>query len=69
MTLKEWLNQGGRKKKWLAQQLGCHDTSVSRWVTGKSVPDERYQAAIEKLTDGQVPASKWKGKGDAQAQD
>ena len=58
--LKRWLDEQGRKQKWLAAETGANLTTVSQWVRGKSRPDARYREAIERITDGGVPVSAWK---------
>ena len=55
MKLKELLQKYGIKQKWLASSLGVSDNQVSRWVTGKQYPQERYLNKIMKLLRRRSP--------------
>lgn len=57
--LGRWLDEQGRKQKWLAAETGAGINTVSGWVRGKAVPDKRYRQAIERITSGAVPVSVW----------
>lgn len=37
-NLSYWMKNGGRKQKWLAEQLGVTEPVVSRWKSGESFP-------------------------------
>jgi transcriptional regulator with XRE-family HTH domain len=42
-----------------ARRLGVQDSTVYRWRTGKRRPDIDSANAIERATNGAVPASSW----------
>jgi antitoxin component HigA of HigAB toxin-antitoxin module len=58
-ALETWLDQSGRKKGWLAKTIGSHPASISRWMNGSIRPNRSTREAIERLTDGDVPANGW----------
>lgn len=46
--VKQYLSDTGRKKKWLADQLGISPTLLSQWFAGKTVfPNHRLSAIVE----------------------
>ena len=36
--IKELLARNGLKVKWVAEQIGCHPTEVSNWISGRRTP-------------------------------
>jgi len=42
-----------------AVDLGVTERSLRLWRIGQSVPTPEHRAALERLTDGAVPASIW----------
>ena len=36
--IKELLARNGLKVKWIAEQIGCHPTEVSNWISGRRTP-------------------------------
>lgn len=50
---KEYLKQSGRKKKWLAEQLGITPSTLSEWLGGRSAfRQERVKKLIQILNNG-----------------
>ena len=51
--IKTVLSDSGRTNKWLAEKLGKHQTTVSRWCTNESQPplETLYQISILLKTD------------------
>ena len=37
-NIKELLAHKGLKVKWLAEQIDCHPTEVSQWISGRRTP-------------------------------
>ena len=56
-----WLQEDGRKSTWLAAQLGVDPTLVSHWLAGRRRPAPEQAQAIQRLSDGVVPADGWGG--------
>ena len=59
--LSAWIAREGRKKAWIADQVGATSAMVSRWLRCGVVPDARYREALEEVTGGAVAASDWTG--------
>jgi DNA-binding transcriptional regulator YdaS (Cro superfamily) len=56
--LRQW--RGTRTQFEVAQQLGLRDsTRLSKWETGKTRPNRRAAAAIERATEGLVTVESW----------
>lgn len=36
--IKELLASRGLKVKWVANEIGCHPTEVSNWISGRRMP-------------------------------
>ena len=49
--IKVVLAEKKRTNKWLAEQLGCAPTTVSKWCTNSSQPDIETLAKISKLLE------------------
>ena len=56
-----WLQAEGRKSTWLAAQLGVDPSLVSHWLAGRRQPTPEQAQAIQRLSDGVVPADVWGG--------
>ena len=50
-----WLKQKGKTQAWLAAQVGLSDASVSRMLSGESVPSVKTARVIYRLTDVKLP--------------
>jgi len=37
-NIKYWRDKEGRTNKWLAQQLGVREETISRWINNKGTP-------------------------------
>lgn len=55
--LKQILAAEGRKQRWLAEQIGVHESLVSRYCRGLH-PDDRTKAAIAAVL-GRTVADLW----------
>jgi transcriptional regulator with XRE-family HTH domain len=55
VRLRGWLRDERRTQEWLGEQIGTHQTNVSRWLLGKVTPPLEMALAIEKIT-GITPA-------------
>lgn len=49
MPLKELLKSKGLKQKWLAEQLGVSEVTVSNWCSGKSLPSQTNHVRISQI--------------------
>lgn len=49
----------GRKQFIVAKSLGVAGATLSLWLSGKRRPDHPYRVAIERYTDGAIPAASW----------
>ena len=47
--IEAWLSKEGRKKEWLAKQLGVHRTTLSQWLCGAYRPDEHRRVKLHEL--------------------
>lgn len=54
--LKIILAEKNRTNKWLAEQLGKEQATVSKWVTNTSQPDLKTLIAIAKILDVELLA-------------
>jgi len=55
--LKQWLAYEGRKKSWLAEQCQVNNSTLTRWLTGETIPHPLAREAMESVTG--IPASAW----------
>jgi DNA-binding transcriptional regulator YdaS (Cro superfamily) len=55
-SLRKWSSGPGASLTWLAEQLNVSVSTVSRWVTGETLPDADMVARIGELTGGAVTA-------------
>ena len=47
--IKELLARNGLKVKWIAEQIGCHPTEVSNWISGRRTPSLQRAIKIAKI--------------------
>ena len=47
--IKELLARNGLKVKWIAEQIGCHPTEVSNWISGRRTPSLQRAIKIANL--------------------
>lgn len=59
MTLGEWLDRKDISQAAFAQMVGVSQSKVSRLVSEDQSPGLRLAFAIERVTDGAVPAVAW----------
>lgn len=52
--LKKWLEGERRSQGWLADQLGTHQTNVSRWIRGEFPPPIAAAISIRGITGIEV---------------
>lgn len=55
--LKKWLDEERRSQGWLAEQLGTHQTNVSRWIRGEFPPPIAMAVSIRDIT--QIDVEEW----------
>lgn len=55
--LGSWMAQRGVRDQWLADQLSCTQSQISRIRRGLSRPSAERAFAIEKLTRGKIKAA------------
>ena len=60
-VIKSWLESEGRSSKWLAETLGISEQHMSKISTGKAQVTRTTALAIERVTNGAVPADSWNG--------
>ena len=51
MLLKEILKTKGIKQVWIANKLGVSEVTVSKWVSGRSVPKKAHLEKLSQLLD------------------
>ncbi|WP_184409744.1 helix-turn-helix domain-containing protein [Roseinatronobacter bogoriensis] len=59
MTLHEYLKSNAIRQMDFAPRIGVTQGTVSRFCTGRAVPDIITAAKIQKETDGAVPMAVW----------
>jgi hypothetical protein len=57
--LAEWIDSGGRKQGWVADQINVGPQALTKWLNGERSPQIVYRFALERLTDGAVPVAAW----------
>ncbi len=57
--LRAWMAVENLGVKTLADELRCSEDAVSDWRRGRRVPLLVQREALEKRSDGKVPASAW----------
>ena len=69
--IKELLARNGLKVKWVAEQIGCHPTEVSNWISGRRTPSLPRAIKIASLLGCAVedlfPTTTEQQKGDSNA--
>jgi len=56
--LDSWLQETGRKRRWVAEQLGVSPGMISRYFRGV-LPTRRRRDQLEKLSEGRIKADFW----------
>jgi transcriptional regulator with XRE-family HTH domain len=46
MTIKDLIKRSGFKQKWIAEQLGVSEITISNWVSGKYIPSFKNQERL-----------------------
>jgi DNA-binding transcriptional regulator YiaG len=59
MTLREWRQKHKVSQETVAEQLGVHQSTVSKWETGEECPSLLTAEAIRIFTAGRVPLGVW----------
>jgi transcriptional regulator with XRE-family HTH domain len=54
MTLREWATSQNLTQRDLAQRIGVHEITMSRWINGHAIPRRYQMAFIEQMTAGAV---------------
>lgn len=49
MIIKDLIKRSGFKQKWIAQQMGVSEITISNWVSGKFIPSKRNKAKLSKI--------------------
>ena len=62
--LSAWIEETGRKLKWVAGQLGVEGATLTKWLDGRTYPQRSNRMSIETLTGGAVPVSAWEVEGE-----
>ena len=57
--LRKWRTKHGLTFTAAAAMLGVSQATVSDWESGKKVPKLASAVAVDKKTDGAVPADSW----------
>ena len=55
--LRDWLAREQRSQRWLAEQVGVHQGSVSAWIIGKFPPPLAAAVRVEDVTG--IPVAYW----------
>ncbi len=56
VRLRDWLRDERRTQKWLGEQIGTHQTNVSRWILGLE-PPLSMALAVKEITG--IDPSDW----------
>ena len=59
MTLTEWIDTTGRKRVWVAEQLGITPGWLSQVERNASKASDTLVLLIERVTEGAVTARAW----------
>ncbi len=57
--LEAFLYHRGLSRREFGRKLGVGEGVVSRWITGRRIPDRVSAVLIQKHTNGKVPVSCW----------
>lgn len=58
-TLRVWMAERDVTTKQLAAKLSCSPNAVTNWRRRRSKPLQAQREALERLSDGDVPAPVW----------
>ena len=58
-TLAQYLEAEQMPQSALARQLRVDQSTVSKWVSGESIPRKRAITEIAKITEGRVGPASW----------
>ena len=57
MKLEDWIVETGRKRVWVAEQIGVSSVTLWHYCSGRRKPSLKYAARIQSLTEGNVTAA------------
>lgn len=57
--LRRWLDLEGLSQRALAERLGCSESLLWAWMSGRRRPSLDYAAAIDRISLGRVPMATW----------
>jgi transcriptional regulator with XRE-family HTH domain len=57
--LAKWLDEQGKPREWLAEELDVTLRQVDRWCNGTSRPSYERMLRIAELTENAVPTTSW----------
>ena len=49
MIIKDLIKSSGFKQKWIAEQLGVSEITISNWVSGKFIPSKKNKEKLSKI--------------------
>ncbi len=49
MIIKDLIKSSGFKQKWIAEQLGVSEITISNWVSGKYIPSKKNREKLSKI--------------------
>lgn len=58
-TLVAYLETTGRTQRWLAEQIGVREATVSAWCRNGIIPRPPQMKRIADVTEGEVPVTSW----------
>lgn len=59
IKLQQYFKTTGVMKAFFANKIGTTPTTISAWLSGKTVPSIKFAFEIEKATSGFVKAQDW----------
>jgi hypothetical protein len=45
-----WIDSGGRKRKWLAEQVQVNPADMTQWLRGNRIPRQIYRSKLAEVT-------------------
>ena len=48
-NIKQYIDKSGYKSKWIAKQIGCFPSDISRYISGERVPNKDRLKKLSKL--------------------
>ena len=45
-----WIDRGGRKRKWLAEQVQVNPADMTQWLRGNRIPRQIYRSKLAEVT-------------------